>query len=340
MKLPYARIETFAKKPDSGVKAVLLYGPDAGLVAERGKQMLHATVDDLADPFRVVQFSFDDIKDDSARLCDEINAMSLMGGRRFIRIVDVASNIDQDLGNSILSSKSDTLVVFEAGDLAPTSSLRKFFESEANVVALPCYKDDMGTVRKVVEMRLREAGFMWDSDAVNYLARSFAGDRLVIISELEKLITYMGSEKKITINCVKECVGDNVESSLDELCSAVAMRDLVQIEKNLQRILVEGVGAIAPIRSLLRYFFRMQIVRGNVANGMDEQQAIGSLRPPVFFKQMDSFKEHLRIWNAGAIDNMIMALNKLEAECKQTGSPAELILSRFLCITIARKRVG
>lgn len=338
MKLPYARIETFAKKPDDGVKAVLLYGPDAGLIAERGKQMLHATVDDLSDPFRVIQFSFDDIKDDSARLSDEINAMSLMGGRRFIRIVDAASSMDKDLGDAVLSSKSDTLVVFEAGDLAPTSSLRKFFESEPNLVALPCYKDDSGAVRKVVESRLREAGFMWDSDAVNYLARSFAGDRLVIISEVEKLITYMGNDKRITIDAVKDCVGDNVESSLDELCAAVAMRDLVQIEKNLQRILVEGMGAIAPIRALLRYFFRMQLVRGNMANGMDEQQAIGSLRPPVFFKQMDSFKEHLRVWNAGAIDSMIIALNKLEAECKQTGSPAELLLSRFLCVTIARKR--
>lgn len=338
MKLPFARIETFAQKPDSGVKAVLLYGPDAGLVAERGRQMLHATVDDLSDPFRFVQFAYDDICEDSARLADEINAMSLMGGRRFIRIVDASGGMDTALGTALLSSKSDTLVVFEAGDLAPTSALRKFFEAEPSVVALPCYKDDIGAVRKVVETRLREAGFMWDGDAITYLTRSFAGDRLVIISEVEKLITYMGDDKKITLDAVKACVGDNVESSLDELCAAVALRDLALIEKNLQRILSEGMGAIAPIRALLRYFFRMQQVRGHMALGMDEAQAMATLRPPVFFKQVDAFKGHLRIWNVGAIDNMIVALNKLEAECKQTGSPAELLLTKFLCITIARKR--
>lgn len=339
MKLPNSRIEIFSKKPDNGIKAVLVYGPDSGLVAERSKEMLHAVVDDLSDPFRTIQFYFDDIKSDAARLSDEINAMSLLGGRRFIRIVDAGTSLPEELGEAITSSKSDTLVVFEAGELTPTSSLRKFFEKEDSVVALPCYKDDMAAVRRVIEMRLRQENFSWDTDSINYLIRSFAGDRLVILSEIEKLITYMGSDRKISLKNVKDCIGDNVESSLDELCMAVASRDLGQIEKNLQRILTEGMGAIAPIRAILRYFFRIQQVRGAMAGGANEQQAIATLRPPIFFKQMDIFRSHLQIWNTNAVDNMILALLKLEAECKQTGSPAELLLTRFLCITIARKQV-
>lgn len=339
MKLPNIKIESFIKKPDHGVKAVLLYGSDAGLVATRSKQMLAAVVDDLSDPFRVVQFLFNDVKDEPARLSDEINAMSLMGGRRFIRVVDAPASMPEEIGAAILSSKNDTLVVFEAGELAPTSALRKFFEKEPDIVAMPCYKDDAASVRRVVEGRLRECGFSWDSDAINYLTKSFSGDRLVILSELEKLITYMGDDKKITMASVKDCVGDNVESSLDELCMAVAYRDLEQIEKNLNRILVEGVGAIAPIRIILRYFFRLQQVRAEIASGINNQQAIANLRPPIFFKQIDTFKSHLQIWNEKAIDNMIEALVKLEGECKHSGSQPELLLSRFLCVVIAKKKL-
>jgi DNA polymerase III subunit delta len=338
MKLPHARIEGFAKKPDNGIKAILLYGPDSGLISIRSKQILEATVDDLSDPFRVVQFSFNNIKDEPSRLADEINAMSLMGGRRFIRIMDAASNLPEELGAAITSSKSDTMVVFEAGDLTPTSSLRKFFEKEPDIAALPCYKDDISSVRRIIEGRLREGAFIFDNDIINYLAHSFAGDRLIISNEIEKLITYIGNEKRITIEDVKNCVGDNVESSMDELCMAVASRDIVHIEKNLNRILVEGTGAIAPIRIMLRYFFRLQQVRSEMADGTNEQQAIATLRPPIFFKQMDAFKGHLRIWNINAIDKMIEELVKLETECKQTGSPAELLLSRFLCVIIARRQ--
>jgi len=338
MKLPNARIESFSKKPDNGIKAVLLYGPDAGLVATRSKEMHVAVVDDLSDPFRTVQFTFSDIKDDPARLADEINAMSLLGGRRFIRVVDAPASMPEEIGDAILSSKSDTLVVIEAGELVPTSSLRKFFEKEPEVVALPCYQDDAGTVRRVAEQKLRASGYSYDGDAIAHLTNSFAGDRLVIESEVSKLITYMGDNKNITLDDVKNCVGDNAESSLDVLCMAVASRDLAQIEKNLNRILVEGIGAIAPIRSIMRYFFRLQQVRAAINDGMNEQMAIANLRPPIFFKQVDIFKSHLKIWNTGAIENMLVALVKLEAECKQTGSPAELLLSRFLCVVIARKQ--
>jgi DNA polymerase III subunit delta len=338
MKLPNARIETFSKKPDSGVKAVLLYGPDAGLVATRSRDMLAAVVDDLSDPFRTVQFTFKDIADDPARLADEINSMSLLGGRRFIRVMDAPAAMPGAVGEAIISGKTDTLVVIEAGELAPTSTLRQFFEKEPAVVALPCYKDDIGTVRRVAEQALRAGGYACDGDAMIYLANSFAGDRLVVASEVEKLMTYMGDNKKITLADVRQCIGDNVESSLDDLCLAVASRDLVKIEKNLNRILSEGMGAIAPIRSIMRYFFRLQQVRSAMENGTNEQQAIATLRPPIFFKQVDIFKGHLRIWNNKAIDNMLDALLGLEVECKKTGSPAELLLSRFLCVVIARKQ--
>jgi DNA polymerase-3 subunit delta len=193
-------------------------------------------------------------------------------------------------------------------------------------------------VRRVAEQKLRASGYAYDGDAITHLANSFAGDRLVIASEVEKLITYMGENKKITLSDVINCVGDNVESSLDNLCMSVASRELAKIEKELNRIFSEGMGAIAPIRSIMRYFFRMQQVQAAISEGANEQQAISVLRPPIFFKQIDIFKGHLRIWNMGAIENMLVALVKLEAECKQTGSPAELLLSRFLCVVIARKR--
>ncbi|MCC6467418.1 MAG: DNA polymerase III subunit delta, partial [Alphaproteobacteria bacterium] len=35
MKIQPGKVETFLAKPDAAVRAVLLYGPDAGLVRER-----------------------------------------------------------------------------------------------------------------------------------------------------------------------------------------------------------------------------------------------------------------------------------------------------------------
>ncbi|MCK6419216.1 MAG: DNA polymerase III subunit delta, partial [Alphaproteobacteria bacterium] len=53
MKLPFRAIEAFVKSPDPQARAILVYGPDAGLVKERAASMGRSVVADLNDPFNV-----------------------------------------------------------------------------------------------------------------------------------------------------------------------------------------------------------------------------------------------------------------------------------------------
>src|SRR5689334_16362183 len=76
----------FAKESDPAVRAVLPFGTDDGLVAERGKALALSICPDLADPFHVVDITGDALKQDPARLADEFQSMSLMGGRRVVRV--------------------------------------------------------------------------------------------------------------------------------------------------------------------------------------------------------------------------------------------------------------
>ena len=75
MKITGARIEAFLRNPDPKSVAVLVFGPDRGLVRERGATIARAVVDDPADPFRVVELSGGSLKSDPARLGDEAAAV-------------------------------------------------------------------------------------------------------------------------------------------------------------------------------------------------------------------------------------------------------------------------
>jgi DNA polymerase-3 subunit delta len=46
-------VERFLAKPPAGLRAVLFYGPDAGLVRERAERAARSVCEDLKDPFRV-----------------------------------------------------------------------------------------------------------------------------------------------------------------------------------------------------------------------------------------------------------------------------------------------
>ena len=59
MKLDRSQIERFLKQPDPRFAAVLIYGPDSGMVRERGSQLTRQVAGSLDDPFRVAEFMAD-----------------------------------------------------------------------------------------------------------------------------------------------------------------------------------------------------------------------------------------------------------------------------------------
>ena len=130
MKLPAQRIAAFVKSPDAGMRAALVYGPDTGLVKERAQAIARAICPDLSDAFRVAEIDADTIAHDPARLNDEAASLSLMGGRRLIRVYDAGDAVGTLFDRFFKDPPpGDAFIVVAAGDLPPRSSLRKAFES-------------------------------------------------------------------------------------------------------------------------------------------------------------------------------------------------------------------
>ena len=61
---------------------MLLHGEDAGLIRRRAEELAGAVLDGPDDPFRLVWLNRDEI----ARLPEEASALSLIGGRRVVRV--------------------------------------------------------------------------------------------------------------------------------------------------------------------------------------------------------------------------------------------------------------
>ena len=88
MKVAAGQVEGFLRRLDPQIRAVLLFGPDAGLVRERADTLARAVCPDLRDPFRVAELTAATLVADPARLADEAAQISLMAGRRVVRLRD------------------------------------------------------------------------------------------------------------------------------------------------------------------------------------------------------------------------------------------------------------
>ena len=62
MKLKPREIDAFIRKPDPAVQAILVFGPDQGLVQERCRQLAKTVLEDLTEPFRLTDTSDADVR--------------------------------------------------------------------------------------------------------------------------------------------------------------------------------------------------------------------------------------------------------------------------------------
>ena len=332
MKIAPRDIERFVKNPDQKFHAILLYGPDEGLVCDRARNIGKTIAEDLADPFNVVDLTTDILSEDPARLSDEMGAMSMMGGRRLIRLRNTSEKATGAIESALNGNTNpDNILVIEAGDLKPSSKLRKLCEKLDNAAAIPCYVDDQQNLGRIIADAFTQENVQIDREALQALSSNLVGDRGVALQMVNKIITYIGEEKPmVTLETVQICTEDSSILYLDDLARAVASGDIANSSTLLERLLQEGFNAITILRSLENYFKRIAFVRAGIDAGGSLDACMKKLRPPVFFKVQKEFTSHVHIWPTQALKTVMQQLLDTEAECKTTGAATNLLCDRLV----------
>lgn len=326
MKLGWKDIEPFVKTPNPKARAILVYGPDAGLVKERALQMAQSVVADIHDPFNVAILSDSVLSEDPARLADEAMAMSMMGGARLIRVEGGGDKLAPLFKEYLANPSMENLVIIEAGELGPKSPLRALFEKLDNAAAVPCYVDDERGVANLIRASVTSGGYNIQSDALGWLSANLAGDRARIRGEIEKLMIYMGaSGKTISLDDARAACGEAGDQSIDDLLYAIGSGKIQPALTAYNKLIEEGVNIITIVRALQNHMRRLHYTRGLIAGGLDTDSAMKKLQPQIFFKYADSFKGQLRKWPEAKLMAFMNRLSQVEAQMKQTGTPAETL---------------
>lgn len=351
MKLTYKQIEPFIQNPDKNARAILIYGPDSGLMAERSKIISLSVVSDLNDPFNVATLPCEAIIENPSVFYDEANAQSLMGGDRLVVIKNTTDGFSAHLKDYLDSQPSaETLIVIEAGDLGPKSSLRKLCESAKNAAAVPCYVDDERNISQIIRDMCMHAGYRIDQDALMSFAAALVGDRIIARNEIEKLILYKGYAKdysgfdgeksnqqmgQITMQDIVASCGDVRDWSMDTLIYAIADGDPIKTQNIIQSLFADLVAPIVIMRSVQNHFWRLFQVQSKIKEGLSQEEAVNSLNPKLFWKVKNQFMAQLRKWHLNTIEQALDRLNQLEIMSKQTGYSDQSLVEHTL-VNLAR----
>lgn len=329
MKLTARDSAGFFEKPDR-VRAVLIYGPDRGLVRERQDRIIAKLLADPQDPFSRVDLTPEQVQEDPVRLTDELASMSLLGGTRVVVLRDVTDKMADPIRTSLEHADGNNYLIVTADELAARSSLRKLFESGSAIAALPCYREEGADRSQTIEKTLLERGFRADRDVIAYLMRYLSTDHQIIRSELERLMLYQGEDTHITLEAARAVIGDSDEHSLDHVCQAVGNGQTELLVRALDRLFLEGMAEIMILRSMHRYFSRLQDVHALMAQGKSADMAVKSLRPPVFFKEQPVIKRQAERWRPVLVSKALHLLLEAERDVKLGGDLSTEICTHAL----------
>lgn len=321
----------------------LVFGTDAGLVAERSRLILSRAVEDTKDPFQLLRISGDELAADPMRLADEANTIPLFGGRRAIHIDAQGKAFVAAIEAVLEPPPRDCTIVVAAGALKKESALRKLCERERNAVAIECYPDTGTDIGRLVSVEANAAGLSITPEAKAHLSTLLGEDRLVTRSEIEKLILYARGAGEIGLEHVDAIVSEASSRTLDGALNAAFTGNFAMLEVEVQRVVSE-YGDLRPLLSVA-LSHASGLHRALAATQSRDGTPGGSVEgfgpsPFTTFKRRDMFEKHLRIFSAARASTLIAMLAEAAAAARREPKLAFPIVMRALWKVASAARQG
>ncbi len=300
----------------SSVRAVLIYGPDAGQVDEfcdRAVSKLEIERDNL--------FALDsnELRDKQDALFAESCSPSMFGGRKMVIISNAGDANAKQIAELISHPGLCATVVVAAGDLRAGGGLRALFEGGDKIAALACYTDDARSLATLIRGALSaENGISQISpDAMAYMTTHLGGDRGITRGFLAKIALYVDDKKCVELSDVEKCLPDTGAADMDDFLYSLTAGHIQQTMTALDRLLYDNAQPNMIIRLLDGHFKKLMtaVVDGQL--------------PRLFWKVADKFNLAMKIWPAAEIAMVLRRLNELEKQLRTTGMPAEVLLRDF-----------
>ncbi len=316
-------------------KFLLIYGPNEGLIRDN----LLKITKTFAQKIETDEITINGkAVDENQNIVDEeIRSLSMFSEQKIIHLENIKDKHLQFFENIDIKSNI-VLLIIKSENLNKNSKLRNFFEKHKKYAAIPCYEDDIRSTMNLISQFQSDHKIKFNSDIKNYLIQNLSTDRFISKNELEKILLVIDhqKDKQIKLKDIQAVLNDSSSNSLNIINEYVMYGKVNQVSKNLYRIFDEGTNAVAIIRSLLNYLVRVHKTQIEIKRTGNFDEAIKQLRPPVFWKDKDNFKNHCSKWPTKEILYYIERLLEAEYKCKIQSSLNNEICEKYI-LSVAKK---
>ena len=328
-----ATADRFINHPPAGIFLYLVFGSDAGLVAERLRTVLVRAVDDPKDAFQLVRMSGDEVAADPLKLADEANAVPMFGGRKAIGIEATGKSLIPAIEPLLRAPPQDCVIAVGAGALKRDHLLRKLCESQRAAAAIECHADGPREIALLIDSELAASGLTVEPDAKELLLILLGQDRLTSRSELDKLATYAHGDGRLTTAHVEAIVADASSLVLDHAIDGAFSGVFPAIEATTERAFGENGDVNQLLGAALRHATALHRARVTMDAGG------GGGLDGFYGSRRAAAEQQLRLWDAARLGKAVTALGDAVGRARREPRLAQAIAVRTLwTVALAAKR--
>ncbi len=343
-----AEIDAFFKKPTPGVTGVLIHGRDRSQIIERSAALAKQIVPDVNDPFNVAVLTDSDLEADGGLLESELQALSMMGGRRLVRLkfFTEKAGLDKAVAAAVKAHAAgefnrDAFLIIEAGALGSDSALRRQADADKAFASVACYEDEAGDVVRMAREALAADGVALNNGAMDMFVQRLPRERGIAHQEIERLILFIGPGSQRTLNeqDLADFLGVEPEASMFKAASDAFGGRMKAAQAGLRRAFAEGKTGAEAMRALSDHYNKLKNLKILMQKGMGSKEAARAAG--IFWKEEDDMLRQARAWDYHVLDPLAKELIEADRQCKSTGMPDALISERlYLAIAGRAARAG
>tara|TARA_Y100000591_G_scaffold77845_1_gene65008 strand:+ start:916 stop:1902 length:987 start_codon:yes stop_codon:yes gene_type:complete len=305
-------------------KITLFYGVNLGLKSDLKTKIIENNKNS-----EILRYSQDELLKDKALLENEIKNISLFEKNKIFLIENVNDKILQ-LIQEFENIHSDRKIFLFSDVLDKKSKLRNYTEKSKKCACVACYEDNEISIKKLIDSRL--SGFSGLSTYnINLIIDSTNLDRSKLTNELNKIISCFPN-KNILTEKLEVLLNVKENTDFNKLNDEAFLGNKINTNKLLAQTGMDNEKNIFYLNIInLRLEKLMQI---NNYNKSTIEEAINSLKPPVFWKDKPNLTNQAKKWDKFKIQKMINLTFNLEKKIKSNNLIEKNILIKKLLVDI------
>ncbi|WP_299147141.1 DNA polymerase III subunit delta [uncultured Tateyamaria sp.] len=333
MKLSAGQSASYFAKPDADAAGLLIFGADGMRIALKRQQVVAALIGPTGEEeMRLTRMSASEARKDPALLLDAVKAIGFFPGLRVALIEDVNEITGPIVIDALAAwAPGDAQIIATAGNLKPTSKLRKAFEGHASAYAVGIY--DTPPTRDEIERDLKAAGINDAPQDAMHSLMDLARD--LEPGDFRQTLTKIGLYKlnditPLNADDIAACAPVSIEADVDDVLLVVADGQAAAIGPVMQRLQAQGVNAVTLCIGAMRHFRTLHRAATDTSG-----------RPQIWGPNRDKMMAQARAWGPVKLETALTELTDTDLQLRSAGqhAPALALVERtFIRLAMLARR--